>query len=207
MAVFDLPSPLPTNLMKANSSQNQLLFSWAVDFFFVAKSTKSCRNSWKISRDMKKKKQQKKPVICCLWWLAFRPRRGYWELRAVCISASQSSSADFLSIAELGHFNLLAYSLYSRFSASYHCKKKARWLKHPVWFIKLNCSPSLLGRSPCRYQRVGTGTYCWLAAGSAGLLSNFPPGNFLGCCIKQDLQIHQLGLDSGQAAMQRLNQL
>lgn len=68
---------LLTNLMKANSSQNESLFSWTVNFS-VAKSTKSCRNSWKISRDV-----QKKPVICCLSWHAFRPHRSYWELRAV----------------------------------------------------------------------------------------------------------------------------
>lgn len=46
-------------------------------------------------------------------------------------------------------------------------------------------------RSPRRYQRAGTGTYCWLAAGSAGLHSHFPHGNFPGYYIKQDLQIHQ----------------
>ena len=149
----------------------------------------------------------KKAVICCLSWHAFRPHRGYWELRVVCISASQSSSADFLSIIDLGHFNLLAYSLSSHFSASYHHKKKAKWLKHSVCFIKLNSSPSPMRRSPCRYQRAETGTYGWLAAGSAGLHSNFSYGNLLGCYVKQDLQIHQLGPDSGPAAMQRLNQL
>lgn len=150
---------------------------------------------------------EKKPIICCLSWHVFRPQGGYEELRVLCISVSQSSSADFLNIMELGHFNLLAYSFCFHFNASYHCRRKARWLKHPIWLIKLNCSPSLMGRSPCRYQRAGTGIYCWLAAGSAGSYSDFPHGILFGCYLKQDLQIHQLGPDTRLAAMQRLNHL
>lgn len=69
---------------------------------------------------------KKKPIICCLSWHVFRPQGVYQELRVLRISASQSSSADFLNIIEMGHFNLLAYSFCFHFSASYHCRRKAR---------------------------------------------------------------------------------
>lgn len=199
-AIFNLPSPLLTNLMKANSSKSKLLFS---QWTFLFQSQRSPAEILGKPPGMcEKKANNLLSIMAC-----FQAPR----------SLLGAESAPYLSKSELlcrfpqhhraGSFNLLAYSFCFHFSASYHCRRKARWMKHPVWFIKLNCSPSLMVRSPCRYKRAGTGTYCWLAAGSAGLHSNFPHGNLLGCYLKQDLQIHQLGPDTRSAAMQRLNHL
>lgn len=64
MAIFNLPSPLLTNRMEENSSQNESLVSWTVNFS-VAKSTKSCRNSWKISRDARKEASNLLSLMAC----------------------------------------------------------------------------------------------------------------------------------------------